>query len=283
MIKDIAIRLTLTSSLFIATLTLNGCASTGYTRTCAWCDEASQAQLKTDLVECNEIASRQVPYSTVARETGRIVVSHGSTTCRTNKKNATTCSTTPSYTYPEKETVDVTDYEARKAAFDICIDAKARSYRPQVTPKQFMHSPVDSREDDEYTWNLQIPPEIVNFDWSAVSEGANSKIFYISMNKSSIQEDGSRRVIWMLHDYENSDTPKVRSIILQTEVDCEANRMRALVEYRFPKLMGKGVSIERVRLSSESSEGAWRVISPSVRNAWGVCTAGWISGFRGDG
>lgn len=281
--KDIAIRLALISSLFIATLALNGCASSGYTRTCDWCDEASQAQLKTDLVECNRIASRQVPYSTVSRETGRIVVSHGSTTCRTNKKNATTCSTTPSYTYPEKETVDVTDYGARKAVFDTCIDTKAKSYRPQVAPKQFMNSSVDPPEDEKYTWNLQIPPELVNFDWSAVSEGPNSKIFYISTNKSSIQEDGSRRVIWVLQDVENSDAPKVRSIIAQMEVDCEANRMRGLVAYGFSEQMGKGDSIGRVRLSSESSEGAWKAFPPSVHNMQNfrrVCTAGWINMFK---
>ena len=274
MIKGISIRLALISFLSIAALALNGCTSPGYMRTCDWCDEASQAQLKTDLVECNEIASRQVPYSTDSRETGRVVVSHGSTTCRTNKKNATTCSTSPSYTYPEKETVDVTDYGARKAVFDTCIDAKAKSYRPRVTPKQFMNSPVDPREDDKYTWNLQIPPEIVNFDWLAVSDGSGSKIFYISMNKSSIQENGSWRVVWVMQDGENSDAPKVRSFILQMEVDCQAHRIRMLVGYWFPEPMGKGVSIARIRFPSDSSEGAWKSVSSSDLNVRALCAAG---------
>ena len=127
--------LTLIASLSIATLVVSGCASPGYERVCSWCDDASQAQLRKDVVECNAIATSQVPERSVRRKTGRIVTTHGSTSCSTSKKGNTTCSTGSTYTYPEEETVEVTDYDKRKSIFTECTDLKARSYRPKATDK----------------------------------------------------------------------------------------------------------------------------------------------------
>ena len=124
----------LVASFSIATLVLSGCASPGYQRVCDWCDDASQAQLTKDVAECNAIATNQVPDRSERRKTGRIVTSHGSTSCTTSKNGNTTCSTGPTYTYPEEETVDVTDYGARKRVFTECTDAKAKNYRPKVVP-----------------------------------------------------------------------------------------------------------------------------------------------------
>lgn len=125
----------LTASFYIATLVLAGCASPGYQRVCDWCDDASQAQLKTDVVECNAMASNQFPDRSERRKTGRIVTSYGSTSCTTSKKGNVTCSTGSTYTYPEEETIDVTDYVARKKFFTECTDAKVQNYRSKVTHK----------------------------------------------------------------------------------------------------------------------------------------------------
>ena len=122
------------ASISITTLVLGGCASPGYQRVCDWCDDASQAQLTKDVAECNAIATNQVPDRSERRKTGRIVTSHGSTSCTTSKNGNTTCSTGPTYTYPEEETVDVTDYGARKMVFTECTDAKAKNYRAKVAP-----------------------------------------------------------------------------------------------------------------------------------------------------
>ena len=135
MIREVQISLALIISLSIASLVVSGCASPGYQRLCDWCDDASQAQLKKDVVECNAMASNQFPDRSERRKTGRIVTSHGSTSCTTNKKGEMTCSTGSTYTYPEEETIDVTDHGARKKLFTECTDAKAKSYRPKLTSK----------------------------------------------------------------------------------------------------------------------------------------------------
>lgn len=119
---------------FVAILALSGCASPGYERSCDWCDEASKAQLRKDVLECNTIATSQVPNASERRKTGRIITSHGSTSCKKDKRGNTNCSTGNSYTYEEEETIDVTDYAARKRTFIECTDLRAKSYRPKASP-----------------------------------------------------------------------------------------------------------------------------------------------------
>jgi hypothetical protein len=124
----------------VVSLVLSGCASRGYERTCDWCDDASKEQLKNDVAECNAIATSQVPYNSITRKTGRIVTSHGSTTCTTSKRGNTTCSTGSTYTYPEEETVDITNYEKRKNFFTVCTDLRAKNYRAKDAPTESVSS-----------------------------------------------------------------------------------------------------------------------------------------------
>lgn len=133
------------ASLSIATLLMNGCGNSGYQRVCDWCDDASQLQLQKDVAECNTLAKNQVPDRSERRKTGRIVTSHGSTSCITNKKGDVTCSTGSTYTYPEEETVDITNYGVRQKIFTECTDAKAKNYRPKtVSPPEIKEPQVVS-------------------------------------------------------------------------------------------------------------------------------------------
>ena len=161
-------RLILTASISIAVLTLSGCASRGYDRVCDWCDDASQAQLRKDVAECNAIAEAKVPNVSFTRKTGRIITTHGSTTCSTNKRGETTCSTGSSYTYPEEASVDATNYQMRKEVFDKCADARAKNYRPKALPAKAASSPAST---PAVAQSFKAPQEALQKPKKATDEG----------------------------------------------------------------------------------------------------------------
>lgn len=260
--------------LSIATLLLNGCASSGYQRVCDWCDDASQLQLKKDIAECNAMANNQVPDRLERRKTGRIITSHGSTSCTTNKKGDTTCSTGSSYTYPEEETIDVTNYQERRTAFDKCADARVQNYRPKVATTKPDSNQASSTTEDNYNWDLTTLPEKIEFTWTENGTGSNGKTLYISANRNSIQVNRGRRVFWVLQNYENTEVPNIRSATMQMELDCLEHKTRLLIVYGFSEPMGKGELIAKMRIANNSPGGAWKTFSPSEsRTSRMLCVA----------
>lgn len=266
--------LLLIASLSFTAIVLSACASRGYNYTCDWCDEASQVQLRKDVAECNAVALDLFPYQSSTRKTGRIITSHGSTSCTTNKRGDTTCSTGSSYTYPEKETVDVTNYAARRAAFDNCISPKAQSYRAKVVPTKALSGQSSSPDNDNYNWDLKTPPKNVDFAWTTGAGGtSNGKTVYFSTSRNSIQVNGGRRLFWALYDHESNEGPKFRSLMMQLELDCLVHKMRPLVGYAFPEPMGRGELIAKISISSDSPEGAWQSVSQSDPHLSQICAA----------
>jgi len=241
----------------IATLILSGCASPGYQRVCDWCDDASKEQLKRDVAECNAISTSQVPYNSITRKTGRIVTSHGSTSCTTSKRGNTTCSTGSTYTYPEEETVDITNYEKRKNLFTVCTDLRAKNYRAKDTTPSANSSQGSSAREDSYNWDLKTPPEDIEFSWTKANTWDGKELFF-SMNRSSIQVNGDRRVFWALQHRESDESVKIRSMMLQMELDCRIEKMRMLVAYSFAEPMGKGEMTAKMRIPSDKPQGAWK-------------------------
>jgi hypothetical protein len=168
-----------------AVLVLGGCANHGYDRVCEWCDEASQAQLRKDVAECNAIARYQVPDRSAQRKTGRIVTSHGSTSCTTNKRGEVTCTTGSSYTYPEETTIDITEYDARKKVFMACTDEKGKYYSPKagvlktfannVVPQTNESPPIQRPEPRGREWCADIDNFCDSGGFKADKSNANSR------------------------------------------------------------------------------------------------------------
>jgi hypothetical protein len=255
-------RLALSALFSIASLALSGCGTSGYQRECDWCDDASKTQLRKDVEECNAEAVRMFPDRSRTYKTGRIVTSHGSTSCSTNKRGDTTCTRGSDYTYEEEVSEDVTDYAARKKQFMECTDLRAKNYTSKAVPSKEPASQGYATKEVDYKWDIKTAPEDIQFGWEKI-DGKDD--FYISTNPKSIQVLGDRRVIWALKDQEVKGKVKIRSMVMQVELDCALNKMRPLVGYAFPEPMGKGELIARMRIPSESSEGAWKNFSPNNR------------------
>lgn len=264
----------LITSLSIAVLTLSGCTSRGYQRSCDWCDDASQAQLKNDIVECNAIAEREAPNHSITVKTGRIVTSHGSTTCTTNKRGDRTCTTGSDYTYQEEEERDNTNYQKRKAVFDKCADGKTQNYRPKTTSTKSISSEASKSEDNKFHWNLETPPEKIDFAWTLIADNN-----YISLLRNNIQANEGRRIFWTLlsNNEGNGDLRKgslPASAIVQIEIDCPEHKMRLLVVYEYPEPMGKGKLIRKMRIPSDSAQGVWKELPPfSSEHSKYLCAA----------
>lgn len=269
MINKSTCNLALITFLFATVLSLSGCGGSGYTRTCSWCDDASQELLKQDINECNAFAYRQYPERSSTRKTGRIITAYGSTTCSTDKRGATTCTRGSDVTYPEEKTYDITDYGQRKETFNKCMDISEKNYRPK-SPKAQIITNESSKPAvaNQYNWNIETSPDNIIFEWTKVDD-----IRYISLGRNNIHSIENRRLFWVMTSMnENVGDLTVRSLILQTEIDCTEYKMRPLVGYAYPEPMGQGKLIIKIPIPSDIAEGSWKEISPSVPYISNICS-----------
>lgn len=191
---------------------LNGCTSPGYQHSCDWCDSASQAQLKKDVLECNAIAREKVPDRSERQETGRIVTTHGSTSCRTDKRGNTTCLTGSSFTYPETESVDTTNYDKRKQIFLKCANEREKNYKPDAAALKVFNEtkPAAEMGDTEAQFKLGymysngqgVRPdheEAVKWSRLAAEKGkgeAQYNLGYMYSTGQGVQQDHKEAVKW---------------------------------------------------------------------------------------